>query len=75
VDNQHEQITGYRDLSKAEIDDMNSIKKLASDVGSLVEYLRQPGLNYDQRWVSIGVTQLQQGFMALTRAVAKPTTF
>lgn len=29
----------------------------------------------DQRWVSIGATHLQEGFMALSRAVAKPTTF
>ena len=29
----------------------------------------------DQRWASIGVTHLQEGFMALTRAIAKPETF
>lgn len=29
----------------------------------------------DQRWVSIGATQLQQGFMALVRGIAQPTTF
>ena len=29
----------------------------------------------DQRWVSIGATHLQEGFMALTRAVAQQTTF
>lgn len=29
----------------------------------------------DQRWVSIGATELQQGLMALTRAIAKPTFF
>ena len=33
----------------------------------------QDGL--DQRWVSIGATELQQGLMALTRAIAKPTFF
>ncbi len=31
--------------------------------------------NIDKRWVAIGVTNLQQGFMALTRSIAKPTTF
>lgn len=34
---------------------------------------RMPSL--DQRWVSIGATHLQEGFMALTRAVAQPSTF
>jgi len=28
-----------------------------------------------QRWLTIGQDHLQQGFMALTRAVARPTTF
>jgi hypothetical protein len=27
------------------------------------------------RWMTIGQDHLQQGFMALTRAVARPTTF
>ena len=29
----------------------------------------------DHRWISIGKTHLQQGLMALTRAVAKPDFF
>ena len=29
----------------------------------------------DQRWVSIGATQLQQGFMAVIRGIAQPSTF
>lgn len=33
----------------------------------------QPSL--DQRWISIGTTQLQQGFMAVIRGIAQPTTF
>lgn len=33
------------------------------------------GSTIDQRWVSIGATHLQTGLMALTRAVAQPTTF
>lgn len=28
-----------------------------------------------RRWLKIGKDNLQQGFMALTRAIAKPTTF
>ena len=67
-------ITGYRDLSPEEIALMNEVKAKAQEVGALVEKLKaSPGL--DQRWVSIGCTELQQGFMALTRAVAQPTTF
>lgn len=29
----------------------------------------------DQRWIAIGKTNLQQGFNALTRAIAQPTAF
>jgi hypothetical protein len=29
----------------------------------------------DQRWVSIGATDLQRGFMAVIRGIAQPTTF
>jgi hypothetical protein len=47
---------------------------MASYVELLVNKLRA-NPNFDQRWVSIGVTDLQTGFMALTRAVTKPTSF
>ena len=74
MDNQHKMIKGYRDLSAEEISAMNKVKEIGTTVGQLVDELKAlPGL--DQRWVSIGVTNLQQGFMALTRGVAQPTTF
>lgn len=74
MENQHRQIKGYRELSQEEIDAMNEIKAKGAELGALVEKLRaQPGL--DQRWVSIGATDLQTGLMALTRAVAQPTFF
>lgn len=53
---------------------MNEIKTLGEQLGDLVATLRQVP-EYDQRWVSIGATDLQTGLMALTRAVARPTTF
>ncbi len=34
-----------------------------------------PGGTLDQRWISIGATDLQRGFMAVIRGIAKPTTF
>jgi len=34
-----------------------------------------PGATLDQRWISIGATDLQTGFMALIRGIAQPTTF
>ncbi len=75
MENQHQHIKGYRDLSEGEIAAMNEVKALAEQVGALVQKMRETSEPLDQRWVSIGATELQQGFMALVRAIAKPTTF
>ena len=74
MDNQHRKITGYRELTADEISLMNDIKKMANQVGDMVKNASEDSLA-DQRWVSIAKTHLQQGFMALTRAVAKPESF
>lgn len=75
MDNQHQHIKGYRDLTEGEIAAMNEVKALAEEVGRLVQKMRETTEPLDQRWVSIGATELQQGFMALVRAIARPTTF
>lgn len=74
MENQHKHIKGYRDLTPEEIAVMNDIKEVGERVGALLYELNGvPGV--DLRWLAIGKTDLQQGFMALTRAVARPTTF
>ena len=74
MENQHRQIKGYRELSQEEIDLMNTIKTKGIELGELIAKLRATeGL--DQRWVSIGATDMQTGLMALTRGVAQPTFF
>jgi len=88
MENQHRKIKGYRELSEEEIALMNLIKEKAAEVGGLVERLsslgtedyptleaRRMGKAPDHRWLAIGKTNLQQGFMALTRAIAKPDFF
>ncbi|MGA6102109.1 DUF7681 family protein [Psychrobacter pocilloporae] len=74
MDNQHKKITGYRDLTQEEIDLMNRSKALASEVGDFIEYLSKTGYD-DKRWLAIAKTDLQKGFMSLTRSIAKPSTF
>ena len=74
MENQHQHIKGYRDLSPTEIALMNDAKGKAEDIGKLIEVLRAIG-SVDQRWLSIAQTDLQKGFMALVRSIAKPTTF
>ena len=66
-------ITGYRQLTEADAALMNEIKAEGVRLGELVAKLRATD-GLDQRWVSIGATDLQTGLMALTRGVAQPTT-
>ena len=84
-------ITGYRQLSHAEVDLMNEGKALSVQVGAYIAKLRAlpptPALGHpggprddgqpyiDQRWASIGATDLQRGFMAVYRGLAQPATF
>lgn len=71
---QHEKITGYRDLSQEEIDLMNEGKALAEQCGAFIEKL-ESSPDTDKRNVALGKTNLQQGFMWAIRGVAQPTTF
>lgn len=78
-------IKGYRELSTDEVALINKIKEhgeqtraLVQEVSAFVENREediQPMATSDGRWVSIAMTHLQQGHMALTRAVASPTSF
>ncbi len=81
--NQHQHIKGYRELTAAEIKLMNEIKAKGEEVGALCEKLKTvqyesegaANAKADGRWLAIAQTDLQRGFMALTRAIAKPTSF
>lgn len=83
-------ITGYRQLTEAEVALMNEGKALADQCGAYIAKLRghdgsvrgdcsvaenATRLALDQRWISIGATDLQRGFMAVMRGIAQPTTF
>ena len=49
---QHRKITGYRDLSQSEIDDMNRIKRLGGDLGELINDIEKKD-GIDRRWLNI----------------------
>ena len=74
MDNQHQKIKGYRDLSQTEIDLMNEGKELAERCGAFIAKLEADSTT-EKRNVALGKTNLQQGFMWAIRAVAQPTTF
>ena len=67
-------IKGYRELTAEEVGYMNEVKELGVMIGQKVEQMMDD-VSCDTRWVAIGKTHLQQGLMALTRAIAKPEFF
>lgn len=74
MENQHRQIKGYRELTQMEIDAMNALKAKAEEVRELLDIIGAiPGV--DGRWLQIGRTDLQKGFMSAIRGVARPETF
>jgi hypothetical protein len=74
MDNQHRLIEGYRDLTEKEIVLINAIKLKALELEKMIQSVKDhPGS--DGRWLAIGQTHLQQGVMAVIRAVAKPGGF
>ena len=87
MENQHRKIKGYRELSQEEIDLMNEVKEKCVEVGELIKRIEainhsmhvggdpEPFDSEASRWSAIAKTRLQQGLMALTRAVAKPEYF
>ena len=53
---QHRKITGYRDLSQSEIDDMNRIKRLGGDLGELINEIEKKN-GIDRRWLNIAKSE------------------
>lgn len=74
MENQHRKITGYRELTQQDVNDMNDIKAEGERLKTVIEAMRSRK-EIDQRWVSIAETNLQQGIMAAVRAVAQPNSF
>ena len=90
MENQHRKITGYRELSKSEIDLMNRIKAhgeasaaLIKEVSELRETMNKelkPSLSPAQfgesmRCLALAKTHLQTGQMWFVRSVALPDSF
>jgi hypothetical protein len=82
------QAKSFRQLTPDEIDLLADAKELAERCGAFVQRLRTfapqrtdggpeyaPGGTLDQRWVSLGATNLHIGWNSLIRSITKPTTF
>lgn len=66
-------VQGYRAQSPESVQLVNSNKQTEEQLLRLLDSMRAAGPTvYDQRWLSIARTHLEQGFMALNRAVFQP---
>jgi predicted metal-dependent enzyme (double-stranded beta helix superfamily) len=76
LENQHRLIKKYRELSQAEIDLMNESEELEQIVLDFINRVKKVNadqvVEIDMRWLSIGLTNIEQGFMAVSRSIAKP---
>ena len=71
MDNQHKKISGYRDLSQDEIDNMNAVKKMEAAFNGMIDNMKAlPGI--DQRQVALAATHGEEAFMHAVRAIARP---
>lgn len=66
------EISGYRKLSEDELKSINVLKRAELYILEIVVEVLQADSNTDKKWLDIGKTDIQKGFMALTRSIAKP---
>ncbi len=64
---------GYRELTKAEAASVQRVRDLGRACEALLSDINREG--GDGRWASIAKTHMQEGLMAATRAITKPTFF
>lgn len=66
-------VKGYKPTQSAEnIALVNRAKVLEEKTLRLCDELKAKGSDIDQRFLAVGVTQLQQAFMAINRSVFQP---
>lgn len=70
---QHEglPVHGYRPQHQDAVDRVNANKSLEEEILRILDaYKQRPEI--DQRWLAIGRTHLEEGFMAVNRAIFQP---
>ncbi|WP_323790125.1 cyclic nucleotide-binding protein [Thalassovita sp.] len=63
-------VSGYRPQSKSAVETVNRSKYLEERVLRLLDELAASDV--DKRWLAVGRTQIEQGFMAVNRSVFQP---
>lgn len=65
-------VAGYRDQSNDKVGLVNRNKEIEERVLRIFDELKADA-SVDQRWLAIGRTAIEQGFMAANRAVFQPS--
>ncbi len=64
-------VLGYKPQTSNAVDTVNTNKKVEEKVLQLLDILADdPAV--DKRWLAIGRTDIEKGFMAVNRAIFKP---
>ena len=65
-------VLGYTGQQAAAVEQVNLHKQMEERVLRILDELKDfPGI--DQRWLAVGRTPIEQGFMAVNRAVFRPS--
>ena len=64
-------VSGYKPQNTAKVDLVNANKAAEERVLRILDALKSDP-EVDQRWLAIGRTSIEQGFMAVNRAIFQP---
>lgn len=64
-------VPGYQPVTQEKLNDVTEAKHMEEKVLRLIDNLECCS-HYDRRWLAIGRTHIQQGFMAINRGVFQP---
>lgn len=70
---QYKHIKGYRDLTQAEVDAMNSVKALEADIAELWLQI-QDAPDVDARDLALARTLFEDACIRMVRAIARPVS-
>lgn len=64
-------VSGYRDQSANSVEAVNANKETEERLLQVMDILAD-NPEVDKRWLSIGRTHIEQGFMAINRSIFRP---
>jgi hypothetical protein len=65
-------VAGYQPQSQSNVDIVNQNKRLEEQVLRVLDDILTNNHDIDRRWLAIGRTHIEEGFMAVNRAIFKP---